>query len=213
MVSKPTTDSTVPSVARTGWRLLTAPVWNHEQKRLRSPLRALLPLVVTFVALAVLLSPVRDQFNHPLRESVELLVLLTVLVGGILLSGKVFDRRPIAEYGLVIDRTWLRSFAVGGLIGTVVNAGTFLVALSVGWVSVVDVARGGGALPFLLAVVLTFAMIAVAASWEEFVFRGAMLKNLAEGADGYLPRWAAVGSRSVSVLVCSHLCTPVKSRV
>jgi membrane protease YdiL (CAAX protease family) len=38
-----------------------------------------------------------------------------------------------------------------------------------------------------------FGLIGVAAVWEEFIFRGTMLKNLAEGADGYVPQWAAVG--------------------
>ena len=40
---------------------------------------------------------------------------------------------------------------------------------------------------------LVLVYIGVLASWEEFIFRGAMLKNLAEGADGYVPQWAAAG--------------------
>lgn len=121
-----------------------------------------------------------------------MLGLIAVLGGSIFISSKLLDRRPLVNYGLAVNRGWLRSFAVGGLIATAVNAGTFLVALSVGWITVVDIAAGADELPFLAAMVVTFALTAVAASWEEFVFRGAMLKNLAEGADGHVPRWVAV---------------------
>jgi len=37
-----------------------------------------------------------------------------------------------------------------------------------------------------------FAYIALAATWEEFILRGAMLKNLAEGSNGFVPQWMAV---------------------
>lgn len=145
------------------------------------------------MGLAAFITLVRSQLNHPIQEAVEFLGLLALLGGGILMSAKVLDRRPIAEYGLSVDREWIRSFAVGGLIGTVINAGTFLVALGAGWITVVDLVAGAGDLPFPVAMLLAFALTAVAASWEEFVFRGAMLKNFAEGASGHVPRWAAAG--------------------
>ena len=193
MSLKSTIDGAVPSAVQQGWQRLTWPLWNHEQGRLRAPLRALSPLIVTFMGLAAIITIVRPRFDHPIREPVELLGLIALLGGGILMSAKMLDRRPIAEYGLSVDREWIRSFAIGGLIGTVINAGTFLVALGAGWITVVDFVGGAGDLPFPAAMVLAFALTAVAASWEEFVFRGAMLKNLAEGADGHVPRWAAVG--------------------
>ena len=193
MSLRSTIDRTVPYTVQQGWQRLIWPVWNDEQRRLRAPLRALLPLVVSFIGLAAVISTTRARFDHPIREPIELLGLVAVLAGSILISSKLLDRRPLANYGLAIDRDWLRSFAVSGLIATAVNAGTFLVALSVGWITVVDIAGGGDELPFLVAMAVTFALTAVAASWEEFVFRGAMLKNLAEGADGLIPRWVAVG--------------------
>ncbi len=158
----------------------------------------MLPLVVSFIGLAAVISTTRAQFNHPIREPVELLGLLAVLGGTVLLSSKLLDRRPLVEYGLSVDREWLVSFAVGCLIALVVNAGTFLLALSEGWITIVDITGGAGDLPFLMAMGVAFALTVVAASWEEFVFRGAMLKNLAEGADGHVARWAAVG---IAVLV------------
>lgn len=195
-----TTARRVSTALRWSWRLFTWPVWNRRRRRLRAPVRAILPLVITFLALAAVQSAVRAQFDHPVVEPVEAVGLLVVLVGGVLVSARLIDRRPVAEYGLSFDRRWWRSVAVGGAIATAVNAGASAAMLATGWASVAGFAEGSGSLPFWPAMVVVFPYIAVAASWEEFVLRGTMLKNIAEGSDGYLPRWAAVG---VAVLVSS----------
>lgn len=197
-----TLDRTVPDRFQRGWRLLTSPVWNNDSKRLRAPLRALLPLVVTFLAFGVVVTVVRGRFGHPLRELLEFTLMAVVLLGAVLIGARLFDRRPAAEYGLALDSEWLRSFAVGGVIGTVVNAGTLLAALAVGWVTITGFFQGSDSLPFLPAILLVLVYIGVLASWEEFIFRGAMLKNLAEGADGYVPRWVAVG---IALLISSGI--------
>jgi len=168
-------------------------VWNHDTHRLRAPLRALLPLVITFIAFALVVTFVRGRFEHPVREGLEFSLMAVVLVAAVVLSARLFDRRPAAEYGLTFDSEGVRSFAVGGLVATIANAGTMLVALAAGWATVTGFFEGSDALPFLPAILLVFVYVGVLASWEEFVFRGALLKNLAEGADGYVPRWAAVG--------------------
>ena len=188
------TDRSVSSVVRDGWRLLSWPVWNREDRRLRAPIRAVFPLIATFFAFFPIQKAVRGQFDgKTVVGSMESAGLLAVLLGAVVISARVLDRRPVREYGFAFDRDWLRSFAVGGAIATVANAGTLLVALAAGWVSVTGFIGGSGPVPFLPALLVVFIYIAVAASWEEFIMRGGMLKNLAEGADGYLPRWAAVG--------------------
>lgn len=190
----PTANQPTAGPLRRGWQLLTWPVWNRDQHRLRAPYRAVLPLVGTFVALAAVQTAVRAQFVHPWREVVEAVGLAAVLVAGVVLSARLLDRRPVAGYGLSFDREWWRSLAVGVGIATAVNAGAFAVAVAAGWATVVGFAGGAGALPFPAALVVVFVYIAVAASWEEFVFRGAMLKNLAEGLDGHVPNWTVVAA-------------------
>ena len=192
MSLKAAVERMIPPTIQQGLQQLAWPVWHSEQQRLRAPFRAILPLVISFIGLAVILSTIRAQFEHPMREVVELLGLTTVLGGSMLISSKLLDRHPLAEYGLVVDRTWLQSFVVGGLIATAVNTGTFLVALAAGWITVVDIAGGAGELPFVAAVVVTFGLTTIAAAWEEFIFRGTMLKNVGAGAGGYVPQWAAV---------------------
>ncbi len=188
-----TLDRTLSDRLHQGWRLLSCPVWNHDTHRLRAPLRAILPLVVTFLGLGLVQTVVRPRSDHPARELLEFSMMGVVLVVAVLASARLLDRRPVAEYGLAFDREWARSFVVGGLAATVANAGTMLVALAAGWATVSGFTQASGALPFVPAMLLVLGYIGVMASWEEFIFRGAMLKNLAEGADGYIPRWAGVG--------------------
>lgn len=179
----------------TDWRVfrwLTWPVWNRSESRLRAPLRALLPLIVTFLALAVIQTVVRARFDHPITEPLELIGFTGVLAVGILVTARIIDRRPVAEYGISADREWWKAVAVGGTIGIAVNAGALAVSLYAGWVSVTGFVETPGVLPFTPAVIVTFALIAVAATWEEFIFRAAMLKNFAEGGVGYVGRQPSV---------------------
>jgi membrane protease YdiL (CAAX protease family) len=114
------------------------------------------------------------------------------LVAGILVAARAIDHRPVDEYGFTVDREWWKSVAVGGTIAVVVNAGALGVSLYTGWASVSGFSETPGVLPFVAAVIITFALIAVAAIWEEFVFRGVMLKNFAEGGVGYFGRQPSV---------------------
>jgi membrane protease YdiL (CAAX protease family) len=182
------------------------PIWNTKQRRLRAPFRALLPTVLTFLLLAILQTAIRARFNHPIRELLELTGIAVILVGAVLLSARVIDRRPVSGFGLSFDREWWHSFAVGGLVATAINGGALIVALGAGWAAFVGVMHGTGELSFVPAMGIVFGYIAFAAAWEEFILRGAMLTNLAEGASGFVPRWIAVGlAVTLSSLVFAFL--------
>ena len=186
-------DRVLPTTLRERSLQLLWPVWNTEQHRLRAPLRALLPTVLTFMLLAILQAAIRARFDHPVRELLELTGIAVVLVGAVLLGARVIDRRLVSGFGLSFDREWWHSFAVGGLVATVINGGALIVSLGAGWATFVGVMRGSGDLPFLPAMGLVFAYIAFAAAWEEFILRGAMVTNLAEGATEVVSRRLAVG--------------------
>jgi membrane protease YdiL (CAAX protease family) len=182
------------------------PIWNTKQRRLRAPFRALLPTVLTFLLLAILQTAIRARFNHPIRELLELTGIAVILVSAVLLSARVIDRRPVSGFGLSFDREWWHSFAVGGLVATAINGGALIVALGAGWAAFVGVMHGSGELSFVPAMGIVFGYIAFAAAWEEFILRGAMLTNLAEGASGFVPRWIAVGlAVTLSSLVFAFL--------
>ncbi|WP_321169024.1 CPBP family intramembrane glutamic endopeptidase [Halorubrum sp. CBA1125] len=99
----------------------------------------------------------------------------------------------MSGFGLSFDREWWHSFAVGGIVATVINGGALIVSLGTGWATFVGVMHGSGDLPFVPAMGIVFGYIAFAAAWEEFILRGSMLTNLAEGADGFVSQRMAVG--------------------
>ncbi|MBP2251002.1 membrane protease YdiL (CAAX protease family) [Halarchaeum solikamskense] len=184
-------------------RIVAWPVWNLDTGRVRAPIRALLPLVVTFLGFALVQSLAQRRFDGPTGIVATALGFALVLAVVVPASARLLDRRPVRDYGLSFDREWWRSFAAGALAATVVNAGTLLVSLAAGWVRVSGFAvNSGDALSFPTAALVVFTYIVIVnGAFEEFAFRGAMLTNLAEGAGGYLPRRAAVGV----AVVCSSL--------
>ena len=186
-------DGILPTTLSKRVRQLCWPVWNTERRRLRAPFRALLPTVLTFISLGIVQTVIRDRFVHPLREILELTGIAVILIGAVFLSARLIDRRPVSGFGLSFDRDWWRSFAVGALVATAINGGALVVALGADWATFAGVMRGSGDLPFLPAMGVVFGYVAFAAAWEEFVLRAAMVKNIAEGANGFVPRWAAVG--------------------
>ena len=78
--------------------------------------------------------------------------------------------------------------------------------LGADWATFIDVSRGSGDLLFVLAMALVVGYTAFTVKWEEFILRGAMVKNLAEGSNGRVPRWIAVGlAVTLSTLVFALL--------
>ena len=179
------------------------PLWNRDTRRLRAPIRALLPLVVAFLGFAAVQSFAKRRFDGPTGIVASTVGFAVVLIIVVPTSARLLDRRLVRDYGLSFDHEWWRSFAVGALAATVVNAGTLLVSLAASWVQVSGfLVKSGDALPFPAALLVVLAYMLVAnGAFEEFAFRGAMLTNLAEGASGYLSRRAAVGV----AIVCSSL--------
>ena len=201
-----TIDRIIPTTLRRSVLQLLWPVWNTEQRRLRAPLRAVLPTVLTLLVLAIIQTAIRARFDHPVRELLEQTGIAVVLLGAVLLSARLIDRRPVSGFGLSFDREWWHSFAVGGIVATGINGGALLVSLGAGWATFAGVMRGSGDLPFVPAMGLVFAYIAFAAAWEEFILRGALLTNLAEGANGLVSRRMATGLAVIlSTLVFAFL--------
>ena len=201
-----TIDRIIPTTLRRSVLQLIWPVWNTEQRRLRAPLRAVLPTVLTLFVLAIIQTAIRARFDHPVRELLEQTGIAVVLLGAVLLSARLIDRRPVSGFGLSFDREWWHSFAVGGIVATGINGGALLVSLGAGWATFAGVMRGSGDLPFVPAMGLVFAYIAFAAAWEEFILRGALLTNLAEGANGLVSRRMATGLAVIlSTLVFAFL--------
>ena len=141
-------------------------------------------LVFLLLSLGALL---RSSGLFPERGTLEYFLaatpaqLWTGLVG-VLLAGLVLDRRPFRDFGFALGHEWSADLAFGLGLGACLMCAIFLVQWGLGWLEVsqlwrtpVDGMSFGRA---LLAPVTVFVSVGIL---EELVFRGYLLRNLAEG--------------------------------
>ena len=88
-------------------------------------------------------------------------------------------------------------------LGVFLMAGVYALALAIGWVKVTGSLVSPPGQPFIGAIVADVVVVVGIACWEEAVFRGYVIKNLAEGLNSKIigARWAAV----IAILIPSVL--------
>lgn len=165
--------------------LARAAVWNADERRPRAPVRLLAHTVMLIAILFVVASAFGawlgpDQFAALSGLSivaVRILVLGVAAVGATLLATRFLDRREWADIGISAGRGWWRDMGVGLALGAGLQTGIFLTSLGTGWTHIVGV---GG--PSVTIVLLSgAALMAAVGLYEELLFRGYYLVNLAEG--------------------------------
>jgi hypothetical protein len=181
---------------------VTTLVWNGDTERLRLPWRLLVWLVL-LVALGflaqLLIVLVRSPSAEPLLVLVTpglspdraliavlnvvfLVLQLVVMVGSVYVAGRYLDRRSFRDFGFRLDREWWLDLGFGLALGAALMTGVFLFELLVGWVTVRDlffVARAESPFwPWFLWGLVSFVAVGI---YEELLFRGYLITNLAEG--------------------------------
>jgi hypothetical protein len=163
-------------------------IFFNEKGQFRSGWRAasfgsayfVLALVLTGVAVTISKRNWADDSPATVALTSFALLVPAILVG--LLCGKVFEGIGVADFGLKVGRNGLTSFAAGFGVGIVSLMAAVLPALA------------AGRLNFQLAavdpvsLVSSLGVFAVAAAWEEALFRGYILQTLAR--EGYA--WLAI---------------------
>ncbi len=152
--------------------------WNPQQGRLRTFWRVGIFLVLYAVAAGVWgvgfwAVGWADAFLTPFLTNT--LGLATALV----IAARVGDRRPLADYGFHLGRTWWRQAALGVGLGVALMGGIFAVTWAAGWARVEAFAVADRATWAALGRwAVAFALVAW---YEETFVRGYLLRNLAEG--------------------------------
>jgi membrane protease YdiL (CAAX protease family) len=79
-------------------------------------------------------------------------------------------------------------------LGAALLAGVYALALAMGWLTVTDTFVRPPVQPFVAAILADVLLVVGIACWEQTVFRGYLIKNVAEGLTGSFlsARWAAV---------------------
>jgi len=159
---------------------MTRIFWNRDERRPRAFWRLLLQALMLGVAwfgLAIVaaLLPVSPDVEWILGIGACLLMIATVW-----LASRLLDRRPLADFGLRIDRAWASDCCFGLVLGLLMMAGVFTAAALAGWITVRAVAVSSAVMG-LCGGLVEFALVAVS---EELFSRGYQLRNLAEGLRG-----------------------------
>ena len=169
--------------------------WNPEERRLRVSVRIYALVVLRSLVLSVIGAPVavvlldavigRRSADSSLTggslqaqlAGVTAAMLSTVL--SVWVVGRFLDRRHFAGFGFHLSRGWWLDIFFGFALGGVLMGGIFAVELAAGWATVSGTFESGWGSPFLvLTPVVVFAFVGL---WEELLYRGYLLKNLAEG--------------------------------
>lgn len=177
-------------------------LWNDETGRARAIWRISVPVVAVVLINVVATTALEDVLPLPAEAFVGIGVTAAATLVIVHSSGRFLDAgRVVADYGLAIDREWLRDLFAGFGIGFVGVSIPFLVGIAAGWFEIAAV-FDRGVLPLWTGVVLMVFANLGTGLWEELLFRGVLLTNAAEGLQGWLsPRHAVAGGVAISALV------------
>jgi hypothetical protein len=179
-------------------------VRNPRTDRLRAPWRLLattLLVAASLLAAGVVAAGLRRSLGLAGLTGSVLgpLAVTAAVVGSVAVAGRYLDRRRLADYGLRVDRAWLRDLGFGLALGVALMAGVFALELAAGWARVTGtfVARG----PFLPALLSAAVLFACVGLYEELLVRGYLLTNLAEALSSLGDRVAVAAATVLSAAV------------
>ena len=168
--------------------------WHPDEQRLRAPFRlgatlGLLLVVLTLIgAVSAILGAILDLGST--GGAVADPVVVVILSIALLAITRFVDRRYLGDLGLALDRAWARDFVFGLLGGFLMAAVAVGAAVAAGVASVEGTLTttdgslfAGQSLPVGIAVSLAFFLLL--AFFEELIFRGYILVNVAEGLRGF----------------------------
>jgi membrane protease YdiL (CAAX protease family) len=196
-------------------------IWNHEEGRIRSGIRlglqSLLFLLLAFGVVFVmgdfifpLIPEGADLLQLQIRENylfAELTSPLVPLIAALLslwVAGRYLDKRKFADYGFHFSKLWFADMGFGLLLGAFLMGLIFLFELEMGWLSVTGFNQSHSeSVPFWIAFVVDFVVYLSIGIYEELLFRGYHLRNLAEGFNH--KRIGSQGALSIALILSSIL--------
>jgi uncharacterized protein len=131
------------------------------------------------LSLTTVLASVAGSLGAPLRGTWGFVVMLAAVVAAGAVMITAVDRRAPGAVGFALERRAALDSLVGTGVGGAMLGGVVLLLVGTGtlrWV-----ADGGTATEYVAVLVTTLAFFAVAAAWEEAVFRGYAFQALVQG--------------------------------
>ena len=165
--------------------------WSPNDRRLRALWRVILHFVLIFAGLQITSAILRPLFSGgesnsesgtgPIVNMVALLMTGLVYVVVTIAAAKYLDRRSFSDYGLVWSTHWRRDLLFGLLLGGLLMGGIFVFELAMGWITIEGMFVTQMPFPFSVAFLIFLVQMTLVGTYEELVFRGYQMKNIAEG--------------------------------
>jgi len=171
---------------------VTNPFFNAQERRLRAFWRLLLQLVLFVITVLIIGRLTLGVFSLLGGETEVLAESALAFAAGIGISlvaaiisvwpaARFFDRRPLPGLGLRLDLNWWLDLGFGLSLGALLMTAIFLAELSAGWVTVTGAFEAVGGGPFFPAVLAPLVIFLLVGFYEELIYRGYQITNLAEG--------------------------------
>lgn len=192
---------------------------NGEEGRPRAGWRALIFLALWLILSGILNRSVGAWLSAMVPLPVQMMASIMFLIATLAaawIALRFLDRRPLTDLGIRLHRSWWVDLAFGLCLGIMLMALVFVVEWLAGWITIAESYRVTlDGVPFwagFLGSLTTFICVGI---YEEIVFRGYLLRNLAEGLNTPRigPRSAILASWLFSSLLFSlwHVSNPSSS--
>lgn len=174
---------------------------NHDEQRLRAGWRIFLQFIL-FMLLVLGLMIVK---NVLINGSLKLYEALLMGFSGILsvwIASRLWDKRPMKDYGLYWNRRWFNELGLGLMLGLLAMILIFVIEWSAGWIEITGYGwERSTSIPYFIWFMSYFIAMLSVGFYEELIFRGYQIINLVEGIRS--DRVTLFRAALISVLVSS----------
>jgi uncharacterized protein len=177
----------------------------------RTAWRILLPFAGAYAVNIAVASAGEGRMPLPLLALAMNVAAALAALAFVLVSGRFLgDPRSLRGYGLWLDRRWFTDLGAGLGIGMLGVAIPFLVGLAAGWFEVAAVFDPGVLALWPGGALIVAAMLCVGL-WEELIFRGVFVRNIADALRSRVSPARAIAAGvvlSAVVFTVGHLGQP-----
>ena len=152
---------------------------NPEDGRLRAGWRILAFLGIFYAIALPLLFGLRAMLDFPKSSPLVIIIIACAATPAVYIARRWIDGKSFVSLGLRVDKSAIADVLFGFVLSGVMAATVFVAMLSSGYIGNVNLAASGWTAVEMLAGPLL--IMAVVGFWEELVFRGYILQNMAEG--------------------------------
>ncbi len=150
------------------------PFYNVEENRFRAGIRTLLYLLLTAI-----FAFSADYANH---IALKYIVLSVAFFVAVYLAATGLDKRKLSGVGLEWNSKWRKEFMLGSMMAFVAQTLIFLIEWQSGWIEITGFGwQRVGEEFWLFSILFVLVQMLSVGFYEEVLFRGYPIRNLAEG--------------------------------